>query len=165
MTKREQSSPFPLPAATQEPRGRVRAILITPAGTMLVIRRVRPGVTPYWVLPGGAVEPEDPTLEAALAREIREEVAGVARSERLVRILGTGAERSYYYIAEIRQWSFADRSGPEFNVPGSGEYYLEEIPVSADALDRINLKPDDLATWLRDVVAAGDLLRLPDLRS
>jgi 8-oxo-dGTP pyrophosphatase MutT (NUDIX family) len=43
---------------------RVRAILITPAGTMLAIRRTRPGQAVYWVLPGGHVDPGDADTEA-----------------------------------------------------------------------------------------------------
>lgn len=35
---------------------RVRALLITPAGDLLTIWRVRPGQDPYWVLPGGGVD-------------------------------------------------------------------------------------------------------------
>jgi 8-oxo-dGTP pyrophosphatase MutT (NUDIX family) len=40
---------------------RVRALLITPAGELLTIRRTRPGEDPYWVLPGGGIDAgEDP---------------------------------------------------------------------------------------------------------
>ncbi|MFE5594960.1 NUDIX domain-containing protein [Streptomyces sp. NPDC056549] len=39
---------------------RVRAVLATADGTMLVIRRTKPGIPEYWVLPGGGVEPSEP---------------------------------------------------------------------------------------------------------
>ncbi len=55
---------------------RVRGVLVTPGGNLLTIKRDRPGVDPYRVLPGGGVEPGDTTLEAALLREIDEELAG-----------------------------------------------------------------------------------------
>lgn len=143
---------------------RVRAILITSAGTMLVIRRVRPGRPPYWVLPGGGVESGDESLEAALAREVREEIAGIPQIAGLLTVLQSEQERSYYYLARISQWSFADRTGPEFTEPGSGEYHLEELPLTAQALDAIALKPDDLAAWLRGVLAGDGLFALPFLR-
>ncbi len=143
---------------------RVRAILITPAGTMLVIRRVRPGHPPYWVLPGGGVEPGDASLEAALAREIWEEVAGVPEVAGLLTVLTSERERGYYYLARIRQWSFADRTGPEFSEPGSGSYELQELPLTVAALDSVNLKPDDLAAWLRAILAGDGLFAQPFLR-
>lgn len=143
---------------------RVRAILITPAGTMLVIRRVRPGHPPYWVLPGGGVESGDASLEAALAREIWEEVAGVPEVAGLLTVLTSERERGYYYLARIRQWSFADRTGPEFSEPGSGSYELQELPLTVAALDSVNLKPDDLAAWLRAILAGDGLFAQPFLR-
>ncbi len=143
---------------------RVRAILITPAGTMLVIRRVRPGHPPYWVLPGGGVEPGDASLEAALAREIWEEVAGVPEVAGLLTVLTSERERGYYYLARIRQWSFADRTGPEFSEPGSGSYELQELSLTAEALDSVDLKPDDLAAWLRAILAGDGLFAQPLLR-
>jgi len=51
---------------------------------MLVIRRTRPGIPEYWVLPGGGVEPSDESREAALHREIHEENAGKADIVRLL---------------------------------------------------------------------------------
>jgi 8-oxo-dGTP pyrophosphatase MutT (NUDIX family) len=143
---------------------RVRAILITPAGTMLVIRRVRPGEPPYWVLPGGGVEPGDASLEAALTREVWEEVAGVPEVAGLLTVLTSEWERCYYYLARIRQWSFADRTGPEFSEPGSGSYELQELPLTAEALDSVDLKPDDLAAWLRAILAGDGLFAQPFLR-
>jgi len=35
---------------------RVRAVLVTPADQILLIRRERPATATYWVLPGGHVE-------------------------------------------------------------------------------------------------------------
>jgi 8-oxo-dGTP pyrophosphatase MutT (NUDIX family) len=59
----------------------VRAVLLTPAGRLLLIRRTWPGATPYRVFPGGHVEPDDPGLRAALVREIREETGAERRSQ------------------------------------------------------------------------------------
>jgi 8-oxo-dGTP pyrophosphatase MutT (NUDIX family) len=46
---------------------RVRAVLVTPGGCLLGIRRDRPGRATYWVLPGGHVDPGDQSVEAALS--------------------------------------------------------------------------------------------------
>jgi 8-oxo-dGTP pyrophosphatase MutT (NUDIX family) len=56
---------------------RARALLITPGNYLITIQRIRPGQEPYWVLPGGGVEPGD-DLETALTRELREELAATA---------------------------------------------------------------------------------------
>jgi ADP-ribose pyrophosphatase YjhB (NUDIX family) len=62
---------------------RVRAVLVTPDGGLLTIRRIRPGQGPYWVLPGGGVE-DGEDLESPLARELREELAATAAIGNLI---------------------------------------------------------------------------------
>jgi ADP-ribose pyrophosphatase YjhB (NUDIX family) len=146
---------------------RVRAVLITPDGSMLAIRRDKPGRGPYWVLPGGHVEPRDQDREAALGREIGEEIAGVPDIISLLYIMDSEQknERQFFYLARISSWSFADRTGPEFSEPGRGTYQLEQIPLTTSALQAIDLKPEPVAELLTDVVASGcDLFALPDLR-
>ncbi|MFF5473165.1 NUDIX domain-containing protein [Streptomyces achromogenes] len=136
---------------------RVRAILITADDTMLVIRRTRPGIPEYWVLPGGGVEPGDESREAALHREIHEEIAGKADIVRLLHMMESDDERQLFYLARIATWSFEDRTGPEFSAEGRGEYALEEIPLTMEGLDGIDLKPEEIAHVLRGAIAAGSL--------
>lgn len=123
---------------------RVRAILTTPTGTTLLIKRIKPGVPAYWVLPGGGVEPADLKHEAALRREIHEELAGQIETPRLLHSLQRGDDTEFFYLADITTWSFEDRSGPEFSQEGRGEYLLEELPLTPEALRAINLKPDEI---------------------
>ncbi|MFE3765411.1 NUDIX domain-containing protein [Streptomyces sp. NPDC059104] len=136
---------------------RVRAVLVTADDTMLVIRRTKPGIPEYWVLPGGGVEPGDESREAALHREIHEEIAGKAHIIRLLHTTESEGERQLFYLARIATWSFEDRTGPEFSAEGRGEYMLEEIPLTVEALDGINLKPDEIAHVLRGTMEAGAL--------
>ncbi|MGW1014625.1 NUDIX hydrolase [Streptomyces termitum] len=136
---------------------RVRAVLVTPDDTMLVIRRTRPGVPEYWVLPGGGVEPEDASREAALHREIHEEIAGKADIVRLLHTLESDGERQLFYLARITTWSFEDRTGPEFSAEGRGAYALEEIPLTPAGLDGIALKPEEIAHVLREALHTGSL--------
>ncbi|MEU0130723.1 NUDIX domain-containing protein [Streptomyces sp. NPDC006289] len=136
---------------------RVRAVLITADDTMLVIRRTRPGIPEYWVLPGGGVEPSDESREAALHREIREEIAGKADIIRLLHTMESDDERQLFYLARIATWSFDDRTGPEFSAEGRGEYALEEIPLTMEGLDGIELKPEEIARVLRGAINAGSL--------
>lgn len=65
---------------------RVRAVLITPSGQALLIRRTWPGATPYWVFPGGHVEAADPNLRRPPAgrAEIRSSVGRGVRCSAVV---------------------------------------------------------------------------------
>ncbi|MFD8922879.1 NUDIX domain-containing protein [Streptomyces sp. NPDC059569] len=143
-------------------RQRVRAVLITPTNTMLAIKRIRPGLPEYWVLPGGGVEADDESLESALHREVREEIAGHAEITGLLRILESGDEQQFFYLARIKQWNFDQRSGPEFSRDDRGEYLLEEVPLTAEGLDAINLKPDEITDEIRNALNDG---RLAEVRA
>ncbi|MFC9822432.1 NUDIX domain-containing protein [Streptomyces erythrochromogenes] len=136
---------------------RVRAVLVTADDTMLAIRRTKPNVPEYWVLPGGGVEASDASREAALHREIHEEIAGKADIIRLFHTMESDKERQLFYLARITTWSFEDRTGPEFSAEGRGEYALEEIPLSVEGLDGIDLKPEEIAYVLRGAIGAGTL--------
>ncbi|WP_326709625.1 NUDIX domain-containing protein [Streptomyces sp. NBC_01474] len=137
---------------------RVRAVLVTADDTMLVICRTKPGLPVYWVLPGGGVEAGDDSREAALHREIHEEVAGNADIVRLLHTIETDEERQFFYLARIATWNFDDRTGPEFSAEGRGEYALQEIPLTVERLDGIDLKPEEIAHVLRGAIDDGTLM-------
>ncbi|MFD3936148.1 NUDIX domain-containing protein [Streptomyces sp. NPDC058611] len=136
---------------------RVRAVLVTADDTMLVIRRTKPGIPVYWVLPGGGVEASDESREAALHREIHEEIAGKADIIRLLHTMESDTERQLFYLARITTWSFEDHTGPEFSAEGRGEYALEEIPLTTEGVDGIDLKPEEIAHVLRGAISSGSL--------
>lgn len=144
---------------------RVRALLVTPANELLTIRRDRPGISAYWVLPGGHLEPDDPDLESGLNREIFEELGGEAEIVSLAMILDSNDDRQYIYVARIDSWSEHDRTGPEFSEPGRGTYTLEPIPLKPNAWAELNLKPEAVAELIRSALGHdGGLFALPDLR-
>ena len=121
------------------------------------------------MLPGGHVDPGDKSLEAALSREISEEIAGEAEITSLVQVLESGRagdERQYFYVGRITSWDFTSRTGPEFGEPGRGSYQLKQIPLTAGRLGAIDLQPTAIARLLRDVITTSgrDLFTLPDLR-
>lgn len=59
-------------------RQAARAILIDDEGGLVLIRRRKPGQAPYWTTPGGGVEVSDASVEAALHRELAEELGAEA---------------------------------------------------------------------------------------
>jgi 8-oxo-dGTP pyrophosphatase MutT (NUDIX family) len=145
---------------------RVRAILVTRDDKLLTIQRIKPGRPPYWVLPGGGVDPSDATLEDALHREIREELAGQPDIHALVDIIDGPEDRQYIYLARIHHYDFARRSGPEFAEPGRGTYQLQAVPLTRTALTAITLVPSQVADLLtRCLDTEGDLFTLPDRRT
>ncbi|MFB8199551.1 NUDIX hydrolase [Kitasatospora purpeofusca] len=137
---------------------RVRAVLVTPNNTTLLIKRIRPGVDPYWVIVGGKIEPTDTSPEEALLREVREEIAGEAEVVSLLHTIEADDERQDFYLAAIEKWSFEDRTGPEFSEEGRGEYLLEEIPLTTEAIGAINLLPQEIAAALCTAIERGELL-------
>jgi hypothetical protein len=98
---------------------------------------------------GGHVEPDDPGLRAVLVREIREEVGGEPPITGLLHVLADEHQRQYFYLGRLQSWSETGRTGPEFDDPDRGEYRLEEIPPSIEALDGLSVNPEELAALLR----------------
>ncbi len=59
-------------------RRAARAILIDDECRLVLIKRTKPGQAPYWTAPGGGVEDSDASAEAALYRELAEELGAKA---------------------------------------------------------------------------------------
>ncbi|MEW1845410.1 NUDIX domain-containing protein [Nonomuraea angiospora] len=141
---------------------RVRGVLVTPGNGVLTIKRVRPAMAPYWVLPGGGVEDSDASLEEALLREVREELAGKARIHSLIHVIDGAEERQLFFLATIESWDPAKRTGPEFAEPARGEYLVQEVPLSAAGIASIDLKPEQVAELLAE--HGSGVFELADLR-
>jgi 8-oxo-dGTP pyrophosphatase MutT (NUDIX family) len=145
---------------------RVRSILVTPDGKVLLIRRTRAGRAPYWVLPGGGIEPADTGLESAVTREVMEETGGLPRLHSLIHIAEVpGHGRHAVFLAMIDHWSAVARTGPEFADPANGGYDLDELPLTAETFTERPLRPIATASFIAAALGSGsDLFTLPDLR-
>ncbi|MGW4412402.1 NUDIX domain-containing protein [Nonomuraea sp. NPDC004702] len=141
---------------------RVRGILVTPDNRLLTIKRIRHGIAPYWVLPGGGVEATDASLEEALLREIHEELGGEARIHSLIHVIDDAGDRQLFYLARIETWDLTERTGPEFTDPSRGEYHVQAVPLTAAGIASIDLKPERLAELLARQGAG--VFELADLR-
>jgi 8-oxo-dGTP pyrophosphatase MutT (NUDIX family) len=145
---------------------RVRALLITPNGTLLALRRVRSDLPVYWVMPGGGVEDGDPSLDAAVIREVTEETGATPAVHRLIHIADAGAHGIHaVYLARIEGWSESAWTGPEFTDPANGRYALDEFPLAPATFTERMIRPVSTSAFVAAHLAAGtDLFDLPDLR-
>lgn len=129
----------------------VRAILLD-GDDLILFKRTVPGQQPYWTTPGGRVEPDDTGLEAALRRELLEELGATVTGLRQV---FTFAEETpsvdyvhIFYVCRLESMDLTKRSGPEFTDPTKGRYDIERIPLTRATVDAIPLKPAALASYL-----------------
>lgn len=135
-------------------RRAARAILLDDEGRLVVIRRTVPGRAPYWVTPGGGIEPEDASVEDALHRELFEELGATAKVVRQV-FLASGPKDAgiavhHYFLARVVSMDLALRSGPEFQEPVRGTYEVEHVDLRGDeALAGIDLVPAALKAFVR----------------
>lgn len=127
---------------------RVRAIMFCAGRGFVLIRREKPGEAPYFVFPGGGVDAGDASDEAALNREIAEELG--AKIENL-RHLGTlynsgdsTAQEFFYGECSQIEPRFV---GHERDIPGRGTYGLIFVEEER-ALEGMNVLPRAAIKWL-----------------
>ncbi len=133
-------------------RRSARAILIDGNARLVLLKRTRPGRAPYWTTAGGGVEDSDPSIEAAMRREVFEELgaeAGGASQVLLVSEQAPGGLRvQHFFVARLVRLDLAARNGPEFLDPSRGAYDVDYVDLGGDALDAIDLKPAELKGFI-----------------
>lgn len=134
-------------------RQSVRAILLDGDDKLILIKRTRPGQAPYWTTPGGGIDDSDDGPEAALIRELVEELgATVEIGPRLFldsRTSNATTDVQHFYLARLGAIDHRHRHGPELDDPNRGSYELERIDLDGDALETIDLKPVELKDFIR----------------
>ena len=133
---------------------RVRAILLTGDGSILLIKRVKPDRSaPYWVAPGGGVEWTDFDLITALERELYEELgaaATVLATAFVLEHVKAGKQlEEHFFVCLLHDFDLSKRYGPEFSDPARGEYIPEFVPLDNAPLDGIRFKTPELRDWMR----------------
>lgn len=130
-----------------------RAILIDNDHQLLLIKRTKPGQAPYWTSPGGGVESDDPTVEHAMVRELREELgAEVSRAQQVFLVSNptgdAGVGVQHFFVCHLDNLDLERRSGPEFTEAGRGGYDLDRVTVGEDDLLPVDLKPAALKAFI-----------------
>lgn len=133
-------------------RRAARAILIDDQGRLVLIKRTKPGQDPYWTAPGGGVETSDSSIEAALYRELSEELGAEAAGASQVFLFSSpsdaGVAVQHFFVARLVTLDESTRSGPEFSDPSRGGYDLDRINLHSDELTSIDLKPTALKEFI-----------------
>lgn len=130
-----------------------RALLFDEHRRLVLIKRTKPGQEPYWVSVGGGLEPEDADVEAALHREVFEELGGKIDRVRQVLLitddLPEGVGLQHVFVARLLSADPEQRTGAEFTEPGRGTYEVVAVPATHDTLADIRLLPPRLADFLQ----------------
>lgn len=133
-------------------RQAARAILIDDDGRLVLIKRVKPGQAPYWTTPGGGVDATDASIEAALHRELAEELGAAASGAARVFLFSSpsdgGVAVQHFFVARLKKLDESARSGPEFQDASRGGYDLDRIGLQGDELASVDLKPSALKEFI-----------------
>lgn len=128
-----------------------RAILLN-GNELVLIKRTKPGREPYWVTVGGGVEEEDDSIEAALHREVFEELGGTLDRAELVHLITDKVENGigvqHIFAARLAGMDLSVRTGTEFSKPERGGYEVVRVPFTADGIRTLNLMPPQLAEFV-----------------
>ncbi len=148
-------------------RRAARAILIDERGQLVVFRRTLPGHPSYWSTVGGGVDQQDASVEAALHRELAEELGatvdrvqqvfltsapghGGAGSDR--RGAGSGREPGitvhHFFVCRLVSMDLTTRTGTEFTNPAKGRYDVERIDLHGEDLARFALQPETVKEFI-----------------
>jgi ADP-ribose pyrophosphatase YjhB (NUDIX family) len=133
-------------------RRAARAILIDDRGRLVLIKRTKHGQPPYWTAPGGGVEEADGSVEAALRRELAEElgaeVPGVSQVFLYSSASDSGVAVQHFFVARLAGIDEGRRDGPELADPARGGYDVDRVDLLGDGLAGVDLKPAALKEFI-----------------
>ncbi|MEV0275126.1 NUDIX hydrolase [Streptomyces sp. NPDC050610] len=137
---------------------------------MILIKRTKPGEAPYWITPGGGMEPEDDTVVDALHREVDEELGAkvtdvvpafvdtVTHPDPGPDGAGTGAQGvdqgadqgvkvQHFFVCRLASMDLSQRHGPEVDEP-CGTYDVVRIPFTRAGIASVEVVPPSLRSYL-----------------
>ncbi|MEU2231574.1 NUDIX domain-containing protein [Streptomyces vietnamensis] len=147
-----------------------RAILLD-GDDLILIKRTKPGMDPYWVTPGGGVEPTDATVVEALHREVLEELGAkitdvvpcfVDTVEHIVDGGVSGVKVQHFFVCRLGSMDASLRHGPEMEEP-IGEYEIVRVPFNRVGIAAVNLVPLSLRHYLDGNIEGVRAMHAPDL--
>jgi 8-oxo-dGTP pyrophosphatase MutT (NUDIX family) len=153
--------------------------------SIILIKRTKPDRPPYWITPGGGVEPGDLTVVDALHREVDEELGGkvadvvpafvdtvayVPQPSPGENPSGAGSEpaRSYgvkvqhFFVCRLDSMDPSQRHGHEVDEP-RGEYEIVRLPFTREGVTSVNVVPSSLRAYLAANIEGVQAMLAPDL--
>jgi ADP-ribose pyrophosphatase YjhB (NUDIX family) len=130
--------------------------IILDGDRLVLIKRTKPGIAPYWLTPGGGVEEEDAGVLAALHREIDEELGGkitdavpafVDTIEHIADDGSHGVKVQYFFACRLESMDLDRRHGPEIEQP-CGTYEVVRVPFTRMGLASVEIMPLTLRHYL-----------------
>ncbi|GGN39005.1 NUDIX domain-containing protein [Streptomyces fuscichromogenes] len=132
-------------------RHNVRAVLLED-DQLVFLRRRWPGCLPYYTTVGGGVEPCDADHEAALRREVMEELgATIGPATEFLTLTEPGDKVTvvrHYFRAEVLDIDLNLRGGPEPDDADTGDFSPVRVARDASALTALELQPPELVGHL-----------------
>jgi 8-oxo-dGTP pyrophosphatase MutT (NUDIX family) len=144
------------PPATRPVVKRTARALLLDGGSLILIKRTKPGLAPYWITPGGGVDPGDTTVTNALHRELDEELgakvsdvvpAFVDTVEHIADDGSHGVKVQYFFACRLVTMDPSRRHGPEVDEP-TGEYEIVPVPFTRVGLASVEIVPLTLRHYL-----------------
>lgn len=155
---------------------------------LVLIKRTKPGRPPYWVTPGGGVEPTDPTVVDALHRELSEEIGGKAGNvvpafvdtvsitlhdavpgDGVLKdgalkdgVLKDAVKVQHFFACRVESIDLTQRHGPEVDEP-NGEYEVVWLPFTREGVTSVNVVPPSLRAYLAANIEGITALLADDL--
>jgi 8-oxo-dGTP pyrophosphatase MutT (NUDIX family) len=144
--------------------------------SIVLIKRTKPGRPPYWITPGGGVEPYDPTVVDALHREVDEEL-GAKVTDVVPAFVDTvphshhddgtpahphGVKVQHFFVCRLGSMDPSRRHGPEVEQP-AGEYEIVRLPFTREGVTSVNVVPASLRAFLAANIEGVRAMLAPDL--
>jgi 8-oxo-dGTP pyrophosphatase MutT (NUDIX family) len=143
-------------ATTRPVVKRTARAIILDGNRLVLIKRTKPGLAPYWLTPGGGVEDGDAGIIAALHREIDEELGGkiidpvpafVDTTEHIADDGSHGVKVQYFFVCRLESMDLSRRHGPEIEQP-TGDYEVVRVPFSRMGIASVDIVPLTLRHYL-----------------
>jgi ADP-ribose pyrophosphatase YjhB (NUDIX family) len=135
-------------------RRSARGILIDDKGRLVLLKRSKPSQEPYWTTAGGGVEDTDASIEAAMHRELLEELGARAVGASQVFLASFRSTRTgglhvqHFFVTRLVSLDLGLRTGPEFGDAARGSYDPDWVDLCGEDLADVDLRPADLKAFI-----------------